>query len=188
MVDSNNLSDIVEFQGVTLARLTQIAVELHARLPRRVVIALRGTLGAGKTRFAQSIAVAAGVDVADVTSPTFTIVQHYRGLTRLIHHIDAYRLADEDEFAELGGDELMESDAMILVEWPDRIAGCLPRRVLEIELEIESGSNDPAGVASGGANQPRRLRITSSDAGLMRIARELAESIGETAKDAAIDG
>jgi tRNA threonylcarbamoyladenosine biosynthesis protein TsaE len=172
------MSKTVEFSGVTLDGLSQIAAELHSRLPTRVVIALRGTLGAGKTRFAQSIAVAAGIDVADVTSPTFTIVQHYHG-QRLIHHIDAYRLADEDEFIELGGEELLESDAMVLIEWPDRVGGCLPRRALSIELEIEGCDGDEGGdFADGSAgNATRTLRLTSQDAGLMQIAREVADAI-----------
>jgi tRNA threonylcarbamoyladenosine biosynthesis protein TsaE len=167
-----NMSKAVEFTGVTLDRLSQIAAELHSRLPTRVVIALRGTLGAGKTRFAQSIAVAAGIDVTDVTSPTFTIVQHYHG-QRLIHHIDAYRLADEDEFIELGGEELLESDAMVLIEWPDRIGGCLSRQSLSIELEIEGGNDAPSEHAT------RSVRLTSVDDSLMQVAREVAGAMAE---------
>lgn len=164
------MSEAVEFTGVTLDGLSRIAAELNLRLPTRVVVALRGTLGAGKTRFAQSIAVAAGIDVADVTSPTFTIVQHYHG-QRLIHHIDAYRLVDEDEFIELGGEELLESEAMVLIEWPDRIGDCLPRRALSIELEIEDASDAPAD------NATRAVRLTSPDERLMQVAREVASAI-----------
>ena len=125
---------------VDLARLEKLAAAMVANLPPRVMIGLRGTLGAGKTRLSQAIARAAGVDRRDVTSPTFTIVQHYEG-TRRIHHIDAYRLADEDEFIELGGEEILEDDAMILVEWPERIAGCMPRETLYLDLEIQTDPN-----------------------------------------------
>jgi len=164
-------SGFIEFSGVNLGRLSIIATELHRRLPTRVVVGLRGSLGAGKTRLAQSIAQAGGVDVADVTSPTFTIVQHYRG-DRLIHHIDAYRLADEDEFFELGGYELLDDDAMVLIEWPERIARGLPPGGLNIDIEIEDAG--PSGVAGPANDATRRIRFSSEDEGLMNIVGEIS--------------
>src|SRR5438270_8516863 len=68
-------------------------------------IALCGTLGAGKTRFVQGLAAACGVSRDEVVSPTFVLLHQYRG-TRAINHLDAYRIRDEDEFRELGIDEL----------------------------------------------------------------------------------
>jgi len=155
----------VVFTGVTLDDLMRLAEQLHQRLPSRIVIALEGTLGAGKTRFAQSIAAAAGVNVADVTSPTFTLIQHYRG-QRLIHHIDAYRLADEDEFIEMGGEELLEDDAMILIEWPKRIGACLPKGCLAIELETAQPGEDT-----------RTIRMTSEDSRLVEIVYQVADDL-----------
>ena len=125
-----------ELHNVDIARLEQLGWALSQCLPMRVVVGLRGTLGAGKTRLVQAIAAASGVDVTTVTSPTFTLVQHYRG-SRLIHHIDAYRLADEDEFIELGGEELIEDNATVLIEWPDRIARCLPHDIVMIDIEVD---------------------------------------------------
>ncbi len=118
-------------------QLEMLAVTLAARLPKRVVIGLSGTLGAGKTRFVQAFAGACGVETSLVTSPTFTIVQTYFG-DRKIHHIDAYRLADEDEFIELGGEELLEEDATVLIEWPGRIDRCMPSDIIAINLQIET--------------------------------------------------
>jgi len=155
----------VIFLGVTLDNLIRITEQLHRRLPSRIVIALEGTLGSGKTRFAQSIAAAAGVNVAEVTSPTFTLIQHYRG-QRLIHHIDAYRLADEDEFIEIGGEELMEDEAMILIEWPGRIGACLPQGCLRVELE----SDRPEDAT-------RTIRMTSEDEPLVDIVCQVADGL-----------
>ncbi len=121
---------------VDLDKLERLASELVARLPHAVVVGLTGTLGAGKTRLVQAIANASGVPRELVTSPTFTIVQHYHG-TRLIHHVDAYRLADEDEFIELGGEELLDEDAMILIEWPERITRCLPDNIIAMQIEVD---------------------------------------------------
>jgi len=116
-------------------------------LPDGTTVALYGTLGAGKTRLVQAIAAAAGVERREVISPTFVLVQEYHG-RRSLCHIDAYRLRDEDEFEQLGPDEFLESDAVTLIEWADRIAGCLPKQRVEIEIEI-TGSH------------ARRFRITA---------------------------
>ena len=108
-------------------------------LPPGTTVALRGTLGAGKTRLTQAIAAAAGIDRGDVISPTFVLAREYYG-RRTLYHIDAYRLEDEDEFEELGPDEYFESDGITLIEWADRVEGCLPREYVEIDIDI-TGSN-----------------------------------------------
>jgi len=167
----------VVVERVDLRRLEQIAAALHTALPRHLVIGLRGTLGAGKTRLVQLLAAAAGIDPAAVTSPTYGIVQHHLG-SRKLHHIDAYRLADEDEFVELGGEELIEDDeALVLIEWPDRIAGCLPRGGLMIELELEPRAASAEDRAAGGSDPTatdglRRVLLSSEDEELMRVLRE----------------
>jgi tRNA threonylcarbamoyladenosine biosynthesis protein TsaE len=178
--------DAVEFRNIDLQRLRALAEHLHRHLPRQVVIALRGQLGAGKTRFAQEIAVAAGIDAGDVTSPTFTLVQHYQG-SRKIHHIDAYRLADEDEFIELGGEELFDDEAMVLVEWPQRIAPSLPSRTLFLDLEIDDVTKN-AGAVHDQTSPPdaaRTIRASSGDPALMAvlhmIQRELQNGSGADA-------
>jgi tRNA threonylcarbamoyladenosine biosynthesis protein TsaE len=98
-------------------------------------VALCGTLGAGKTRLVQAIAEACGVDRRSVVSPTFVLVQEHHG-RRTVYHLDAYRIKDEDEFLELGPDEYFESDALVLVEWADRVEACLPRQRVEIRIEV----------------------------------------------------
>ena len=104
-------------------------------LPPGTTVALYGTLGAGKTRLVQAIAEALGVDRRDVVSPTFVLIQEHRG-RRMIYHIDAYRLRDDDEFQQLGPDEYFESDGLVLVEWADRVEGSLPRDYVEIRVEV----------------------------------------------------
>jgi tRNA threonylcarbamoyladenosine biosynthesis protein TsaE len=131
-----NTEEPIKIVDVDVARLEELAMSMHRALPHHVIIGLRGTLGAGKTRFVQAFAVAAGIEQSLVTSPTFPIVQHYQG-ERRIHHIDAYRLADEDEFIELGGEELLEEDATILIEWPDRIRRSLPQDRITIDFEVD---------------------------------------------------
>jgi tRNA threonylcarbamoyladenosine biosynthesis protein TsaE len=104
-------------------------------LPNGTTVALCGTLGAGKTRLVQTIAAAAGVDPRLVLSPTFVLAQEYHGRRRL-YHLDAYRLRDEAEFLDLGPDEYFESDGLTLIEWADRVEGCLPSERIEIDIVV----------------------------------------------------
>lgn len=113
----------------------RLAQALSASLADGAVVALCGTLGAGKTRLVQAIASAEGVPAGEVVSPTFTLVHEYRG-RRPVHHFDAYRLRDEDEFLELGPDEYFDSRGISLVEWADRVWGCLPRQLLRIDIDV----------------------------------------------------
>ena len=105
------------------------------------VIALQGTLGAGKTTLVQGIAAALGIS-GRVTSPTFTLVNEYRSPAgfRLIH-ADTYRLDEDRALAQLeaetfGLDETLESSRdVVLVEWAERVAPLLPADHLLIRLE-----------------------------------------------------
>lgn len=109
---------------------------LARHLPGGTCVGLIGTLGAGKTRLAQAMIAAHGVDRDAVTSPTFTLMRTYGCGDLTLHHLDAYRINDEDEFWELGVEELWEDDsAVILVEWAGRVASCLPPSTLWIEIE-----------------------------------------------------
>jgi tRNA threonylcarbamoyladenosine biosynthesis protein TsaE len=114
-------------------------------LPPGAVVPLVGTLGAGKTRLVQAIAKAAGVDPSEVLSPTFVLVHEYRvqgsgfrvqAPVPVIYHLDAYRIRDDDEFLELGPEEYFESDGWTFIEWADRVADCLPRDYLEINITV----------------------------------------------------
>jgi tRNA threonylcarbamoyladenosine biosynthesis protein TsaE len=98
-------------------------------------IALSGTLGAGKTRLVQAVAAAYGVPREQVVSPTFVLCQTYHG-SRTVHHLDAYRLHDVDEFRELGVDELFASDGIVIVEWAERVAEALPDDYVQVEIQV----------------------------------------------------
>jgi tRNA threonylcarbamoyladenosine biosynthesis protein TsaE len=104
-------------------------------LPDGAVVALCGTLGAGKTRLVQALAEACGVDRRDVVSPTFVLAQEYHA-RRTLYHLDAYRLRNEDEFLQLGPEEYFESAGITVIEWADRVVGCLPPERIEIHMEV----------------------------------------------------
>jgi tRNA threonylcarbamoyladenosine biosynthesis protein TsaE len=104
------------------------------------VVVLAGELGAGKTAFAKGLA--AGLGVKDtVTSPTFTIVQHYEGRVP-VAHVDVYRLDRLQELHDLGFDELLEG-SIVLVEWGDAIAPLLPRDRLVVRITPVPDDTNP---------------------------------------------
>ena len=125
------------FAARDLSDTDRLGSALAQVLPASSVISLIGTLGAGKTYLVQALASALGVARESVVSPTFVLCQEYRGSKKIVH-CDAYRLRDEDEFLELGPQEWFDSDGLSLIEWADRVDGCLPAERLEIRIEVLS--------------------------------------------------
>ncbi|MCS6884955.1 MAG: tRNA (adenosine(37)-N6)-threonylcarbamoyltransferase complex ATPase subunit type 1 TsaE [Acidobacteriota bacterium] len=115
-----------------------LASSLAEQLTGRALILLEGNLGAGKTIFAKGIAAGLGIDPSEITSPTFTLINEYYGRLRLVH-IDLYRLPiSEDNVRLLGLDELFEENAVVVIEWPDRLASYPLPQHYRIKLEIIS--------------------------------------------------
>jgi tRNA threonylcarbamoyladenosine biosynthesis protein TsaE len=98
------------------------------------VVGLAGDLGAGKTRLVQGAVAALGAD-GPVLSPTFMLVREYDG-DPPVHHVDAYRLRGPGELEDLGLEDVLSPDAVVFVEWADRVAAALPESWLELVLEI----------------------------------------------------
>ena len=92
---------------------------LAGRINAGDVVLLYGDLGAGKTAFVRGLARGLGASPDDVSSPTFTLVQEYRGSRVTLHHVDLYRLK-EGEVDDLGLDELTLGRAVVAVEWAER--------------------------------------------------------------------
>ncbi len=115
----------------------KLGVALASVLPRSAIVALNGSLGAGKTRLVQAIAVGLGIDPAEVTSPTFVLVHEYAGTIPLFH-VDAYRIRSDEEFWQLGAEEYLATDApgIVVIEWAERVAACLPRERLDISIDV----------------------------------------------------
>src|SRR5271167_2162150 len=122
------------------------------------VVALIGQLGAGKTHLSRAIAEGLGIaDRRAVTSPTFVLIQEYQG--RLpIYHFDAYRLRGAGELADLGAHEYFEGDGVCLVEWADRVPGCLPAEYLSIALAVTGNENRHVAVVGIGSRYDAIVR------------------------------
>ena len=93
--------------------------ELASTLSAGDVLLLYGDLGAGKTAFVRGLAEGLGVPRDEVSSPTFTLIQEYRGGRLPLFHVDLYRIEDPREFVELGLDEIAE-EGVLAIEWADR--------------------------------------------------------------------
>lgn len=106
-------------------------------------VMLRGGLGAGKTSFCRALIRELCEDEhLEVPSPTFTLVQHYEAADgRALWHFDLYRIEDPDEVYETGWEEAL-GQAIILVEWPERLGGLIPRQRVEVTLSPVADNPD----------------------------------------------
>jgi tRNA threonylcarbamoyladenosine biosynthesis protein TsaE len=124
-----------------IARSPEETFELGRKIAEQVegraVFLLSGELGAGKTIFAKGIAAGLGVDPVEVTSPSFTLIDIHQGRVRL-YHIDLYRL-EPGAPRELGLDEIFEEEAVVVVEWAERL-NYAPADAIWVQLEYLSDS------------------------------------------------
>jgi len=107
------------------------------------VLLLIGDLGAGKTALVRGLAEGLGVAPEDVSSPTFTLMQEYRGGRLPLIHVDLYRLNDSREIDELGLEEL-GLESVLAIEWAEK----LPRAIADaIEIRIAHGDGDERNIS-----------------------------------------
>jgi tRNA threonylcarbamoyladenosine biosynthesis protein TsaE len=125
---------------------------------------LYGDLGAGKTAFVRGLAEGLGVAPAEVSSPTFTLVQEYRGGRVTLVHVDLYRLDDPREIDDLGLEEI-GADAVLSIEWAEKLEGTarlMPSRSEQIvEVRLSHGDGDVRTIAI--TNSPIRQFTNYSD-------------------------
>jgi tRNA threonylcarbamoyladenosine biosynthesis protein TsaE len=107
----------------SITETQELGQALGAGIHEAVIIALTGDLGTGKTAFVQGLAK--GLDVSEkyyITSPTFTLINEYPGRHPLFH-VDLYRIEHASELEEIGLDEILQQNAVIAIEWADRLFG-----------------------------------------------------------------
>jgi tRNA threonylcarbamoyladenosine biosynthesis protein TsaE len=128
-------------------------VDWGVRLGRQIVPPLTithdGDLGAGKTTLARAICEGFGVR-DEVTSPTFAIVHVYDAPRAPVYHVDLYRLDGPRDLQNIGWDDMMQSDALVLIEWPERAGQLLPADHLPIQLQHIEGDPDRRVLYAGG--------------------------------------
>lgn len=135
------MNDHSQFLTHSAEETFELAYNLGESISTSIVFLLEGDLGAGKTVFAKGIAAGLDIDPADVSSPTFTLVNAYDGRLRL-YHLDLYRLdGDLEEIYALGLDEMLgEANAVVLIEWAERLGAFqIPNATL---VQIEEAGDD----------------------------------------------
>lgn len=120
--------------SLTESELRDWGESLGARLAPGSVVTLTGPLGAGKTTLVQAIARGLGVTTG-ATSPTYTYVHRYAGRRGPVFHLDCYRLKHPDEAGDLDWEGLLREGDAILVEWPEKAGGWVPRSTLQVALD-----------------------------------------------------
>ena len=118
-------------------------IELGRKIGRLLtkgdVIAMQGTLAAGKTTITKGIAESLGV-TDTITSPTFCLISEYSGQMPL-YHMDVYRLDGGEDFINLGTDDMIYGDGVSIIEWSEKIMDELPKKTIILKLEPqEDGS------------------------------------------------
>jgi tRNA threonylcarbamoyladenosine biosynthesis protein TsaE len=139
-----------------------LGVRLGKLLPAGTIVALSGTLGAGKTHLTRGLALGLGVDHPEaVNSPTFVLIQEYQGPIPL-YHFDTYRLKEPRDFALLGAEEYLEGHGVCVIEWAERVQEYLPESRLTIQIEHHGETT-------------RRITLSTSDNTLSDLLDRLHE-------------
>lgn len=142
-IASNRVDDRYEIQmeSTSAQDTAALASKLAPLLRAGDVLALRGTLGAGKTVFSKGLAQGLGVR-AEVTSPTFAFVAEYAGTTVELYHFDLYRIDMPEQLEDIGFDGYVFGHGISLIEWPEQAGRYLPSERLDITIEMIAGSID----------------------------------------------
>ena len=96
------------------------------------IIAMQGTLAAGKTTITKGIAKALGI-TETITSPTFCLISEYQG-TMPLYHMDVYRLDGREDFINLGTDDMLYGDGVSIIEWSEKIMDELPSNTILLKI------------------------------------------------------
>ena len=118
-----------------LGRAAQAFLEA---IGEHTLVAFYAPMGAGKTTFTTAVCKALGVEEDAISSPTFAIVNEYRGREgRPIFHFDFYRIDNPAEALDIGLYDYLDSGCLCLMEWPENIEGLLPEETLKISISVQ---------------------------------------------------
>lgn len=112
----------------------EIGEKIGKLLKKKDIIALSGDLGAGKTAFTRGVARGVGF-TGRVTSPTFAIVNEYMSENDMIYHFDMYRITNSEELYNIGFDDYLNSDGILIIEWSENVLEALPKEIIFIDIK-----------------------------------------------------
>ena len=133
---------IYEMTVTSVEETEAIAARLAEAIERSgltsTFIAMRGEMGVGKTAFTRGFASHFGIN--GVKSPTYTVVNEYRGRCR-ISHMDLYRISDEDDLISVGYDDIIESESYVIAEWSENVEDLLPEKRITVTISRTEDEN-----------------------------------------------
>ena len=142
---------MLEFTTKTSEETIELGFKIGQKLKKGNIIAMQGTLAAGKTTITKGIAKA--LEISDtITSPTFCLISEYYGKMPL-YHMDVYRLEGSEDFENLGTEDMLYGDGVCIIEWSEKIMDSLPKETIIINIQpqddgsrriqISNWNNDP---------------------------------------------
>ena len=124
---------MITFTTTSAEETVELGKKIGSFLKKGDIIAMQGTLGAGKTTMTKGIAQALGINET-ITSPTFCLISEYEGKMPL-YHMDVYRLDGAEDFANLGTEDMLYGEGVSIIEWSEKIMEELPHKTIILKLE-----------------------------------------------------
>ncbi len=124
---------MITFTTTSADETISLGKKIGSLLQKGDIIAMQGTLAAGKTTITKGIAQALGVKDT-ITSPTFCLISEYEGKMPL-YHMDVYRLDGAEDFANLGTEDMLYGEGVSIIEWSEKIMEELPKKTIVLKIE-----------------------------------------------------
>ena len=118
----------------SLDDLTKTAQQLINNVSHKTLL-FDAEMGVGKTTLIKEICKQLGVSDV-ISSPTYSLVNEYKGETDTIYHFDFYRIIDEEEAYDIGFEEYLDTEAWVFIEWPEKIVNLLPENSVKIKIDL----------------------------------------------------
>ncbi len=132
---------MLTFKTNSPSETEKVAFSLAKSVPYGKVIAMFGDLGAGKTAFTRGFAKGMGI-TADVSSPTFALVNEYRGECKTLYHFDMYRISGWDDLYSTGYFDYLDEGASLIIEWSENIEAVLPDDCIRVTINKTDDINE----------------------------------------------
>ena len=156
----------VKYLSPSVEKTLWLGQQLGMQLTSGDCIALMGDLGGGKTWFTKGVAIGLDIGPEWVVSPTFTLVNEYRGRYQLFH-IDLYRLTNKTEIIALDLESYLSGEGIVVIEWADRWPGELPEETIQVEFRMVD-------------EHTRELRFSGSHLRAKELVGALKEQVGHS--------
>lgn len=132
---------MANFRTQSPSETERIGENLGKTIKDGTVVAMFGDLGAGKTAFTRGFARGMGID-CDVSSPTFALVNEYRGNSRTLYHFDMYRISGWDDLYSTGYFDYLDAGGCLIIEWSENIEAILPEDCIRVTITKTQDFNE----------------------------------------------